>query len=78
MALVQDEDPIQTLGPDGTDEALRVSVSSWSPPRSANDLHSLGLEDLVEHATESLVPVMDENRRGVGLDSRSSDRFRAI
>ena len=57
---VDDEDPIQTLGPDRPNEPLRISISPWSTPRSSNDLDTLGLEDLVEHGAESLISVVNE------------------
>jgi hypothetical protein len=70
MAFVQDEDPVEALGPNRTNEPFCVSVGSWSSPWGANDLHPLGLEDLIEHGTESLVAIMDEEshwgRAGLG------------
>jgi hypothetical protein len=71
MTFVHDEDPVEALGPDRTNEPLRVSISPWSPPWSSKDLDTLGLEDLVEHATESLIPVVNEesHRRSSGFPS---------
>ena len=71
MAFVHDEDPVQTLSPDRPDKPLRIGIGPWSPPWSSNDLDALGLEDIVEHGTESLVPVMDEESqwRGPRLSS---------
>ena len=72
MAFVQDEDPIETLTSNGTNEPFCISVSPWSPPRRPNDLHILGLEDLVEHGTESLAVVVNEESQWscAGLSGR--------
>jgi hypothetical protein len=69
MALVHDEDPVEALGPDSTNEPLRIGIGPWGPPWSSNDLDTLGLEELVEHGAESLISVVNEepHRRSSGF-----------
>ena len=66
MALVHDEDPVETLGSDSTNEPFGIGIGPWRPPWSSNDLHTFGLEDLVEHGTESLVSVVNEESQRCG------------
>jgi hypothetical protein len=42
MSTTEDEHPVQTFTPDGSDEALGECVGPWSPERSADGPNSLG------------------------------------
>jgi len=58
MTFAHDEDPVEALGANSPDKALRVGVGSGGAPRSANDVHTFGFEDLIEDCTESLVSIV--------------------
>jgi hypothetical protein len=48
MAGVHDEDVVEALESDGSDESLGVGVGVRRPKRGSQDLGALGPEDLVE------------------------------
>jgi hypothetical protein len=77
MASTLDERPIQTLGPDGLDDPLRVGVGVGRPDRSPDYPCSLRVEDLVEWSDELGVPVTNEKPYGGGRSSRFIARFLA-
>ena len=59
MLFVQDQQPVETLGPNGADEALRHAVRLRGAKRSPNNLASGAAKHLVEPIGELLVPIAD-------------------
>jgi hypothetical protein len=60
VAAPDDQQPVQTLGPDRPDPALGVRVRRGCPHRRAEHLATVRAEDLVETAAELNVPVVDK------------------
>jgi hypothetical protein len=60
MASPEDHHTVEALGSRCADPPLGIRVRLRRPPRSADDLDALGLEDLVEARSEALVAVVDE------------------
>lgn len=60
MPFAQDENSIEALGANRSDEPFGIGVGLRCPPRRAQDLDPLGPEDLVEDWAEPLVPVMNQ------------------
>src|SRR6266545_6122228 len=60
MAAAQDQDPVEAVGADGADPALRVGIRVRRPNRRADHFHSLGTEHLVEPAAELRVAIVDQ------------------
>jgi hypothetical protein len=71
MAPVHDQQPVEALGADGADEALRNGVRSRCADRCADDLDALACEDRVEVACEFAVAVADLKARSGADRSRS-------
>ncbi len=42
MLVIQNEEPVETLRPNGSYEPLRYTIRLWCPKRSAHDLALLG------------------------------------
>jgi hypothetical protein len=75
VAAAEDKQPVETLGANGTNEALGVSVGLWRANRRVDDRDSFAAEDLVERGSEFSVAVVDHpgltGRLGEGgLDGR--------
>jgi hypothetical protein len=68
MASPEDHDTVEALGSHGADPSFGICVRLWRPPRGADDLDALGLEDLVEGRPEAIVAVLHEE----------ADRFRTV
>src|SRR2546425_10246238 len=67
----EDQDPIEAFAPQRSDEALGVRVGPRRPNRRSDDLDALASEDLVEHAGELCVAIVDqEPSRGGSLGER--------
>ena len=64
MPSVEDERPVEALGPHRLDHPFGVGVGVPGPDRGADDPHSLRAEDSVEWAAELRVPVSDEEPDG--------------
>ncbi len=62
VARAEDQQPIQTLPPHGADPALGIRIRAGGAQGSAEDLHALRGENLVEGHRVLLVPIMDQNR----------------
>jgi hypothetical protein len=62
MSATDDQQPVETLGADGADEALGIGVCLWRTDRRLDDIDALAAEDLV--------------KRGLNLLSRSWIRKR--
>src|ERR1019366_10564477 len=60
MPSVYNEEVVETLGADGPDEALRISIRVRCPKWSQKDLGTLGSEDLVEADHVLRITVSDE------------------
>jgi hypothetical protein len=60
VAAPDDQQPVQTLGPDRPHPALGVGVRRGRPHRRAEHLTTVRAEDLVEPAAELGVPVVDK------------------
>ena len=60
LAAARDQQPIEALSTDGTDEALGDGVRLRRSERRPDDLESLGSEDLVEGASELAVSIVDQ------------------
>jgi hypothetical protein len=60
VAASDDQQPVQTLGPDRPHPALGVRVRRGCPHRRAEHLATVRAEDLVETAAELGVPVVDK------------------
>jgi hypothetical protein len=66
MSAADDQQPVETLGADGADEALGLGVCSWRTDRRLDDIDAFAAEDLVKRGTELAVPVMDQEARPRG------------
>jgi hypothetical protein len=64
MAAAEDQDPVEAVGPDSANPALRkrvrVRVRVRSLNRRPDDLDALAAEDLVEGVAEPAVAIVDE------------------
>src|SRR2546425_6435286 len=73
LRTAADQDPIEAFAPQRADQALGVSVGPRCPNRRSDDIDALASEDIVEHAGELRVPIVDqEASRGGSLGERSS------
>ena len=63
MMSAEDQHPVQTFTPDGSDEMFSEGVCTGCPDRGADDPDALGAEDLLEAGRELGVPVADEEAR---------------
>jgi hypothetical protein len=57
MSAADDQQPVETLGADGADEALGVGVCLWRADGRMDHVDAFAAEDLVEGCTELAVPV---------------------
>src|SRR5919106_4559797 len=60
VATGEDEQPVEALGPNGSDPSLTESIGTRSPDGSADHLQPLGCEHVIEGTAELGVAVMDE------------------
>jgi hypothetical protein len=60
MSRVQDQQPVQTFGPNGPDEPFRDAVCLRSLKRRPNNTHLLGFKDGVEAARELAIAVANQ------------------
>jgi hypothetical protein len=60
MPLIQDEEPVQALGPHRPDPAFRVSIRSGRLHRRADHLAGRAAEDLIKGRRELAVPITHE------------------
>jgi hypothetical protein len=60
MFVVQDQQPVEALGANGTDEPLRHTVRLWRTKPCADDLHPAASKHLVEALGEFLVAVANQ------------------
>src|SRR5438046_9119637 len=65
MTAVQDQQPVQTLSADGSDEALRDRICLRRPHGRLDDPDSFAAEDLVEGAAVLAVAVADQEAYAV-------------
>jgi hypothetical protein len=65
MLAVRDQEPVQTLGPNGPYEAFRHRVRCWRASRRPHHLQPGAAKDRVEPAREFLVAISDEEPRRV-------------
>ena len=60
VAASEDEQPVETLGADGADEALSIGIRLRCADRRLDHLDRFTAEDLVEDGAELAVAVVDE------------------
>jgi hypothetical protein len=60
MPLIQDEEPVQALGPHRPDPAFRVSIRSGRLHRRADHLAGRATEDLIKGQRELAVSITHE------------------
>src|SRR5262249_12133978 len=60
VAAAEDQQPVETFGADGADEALGVGVCPWCADGRVDHFDPLAAEDLVEGGSELAVAVMDQ------------------
>jgi hypothetical protein len=60
MSTTEDEHLVQTLSPDGADEAFGKRIGTRRPDRSTNNSEALSTEDLIEAGGELGVSVTDQ------------------
>jgi hypothetical protein len=75
MTAVQDQQPVQTLGAHGSDEAFRDRVRLRCPHRRLHDADAFAAEDLVARAAVLAVAVADQER--TAWSEKSRPRLRA-
>ena len=79
MASVHDQDPVEAVGPDGTDEALGDRVRFWRSHWRLDDLDAFAGEDGVEVAGELAIAVADqEAKRSLSLLERPGELARLL
>src|SRR5688572_23297105 len=64
LLAIRDQEPVQTLGPNGPYETFRDCVRRWRSSRRPHDLQPGAVKDRVEPAGELLVAISDEKPRG--------------
>jgi hypothetical protein len=60
VAPVEDEEPVETLGAGGADEALGDCIRSWATDRCPDDLDAFAAEDGVEVTRELAVAIANQ------------------
>ena len=60
MALVEDEQLVQTLGSHGSNPALRMRIRIWGPRRREDDFQAFGAENGIKCVREFAVPIVNE------------------
>src|SRR5918996_3232508 len=75
VALSEDEQPVENLGPCRLDPALGDGVCSWRSDRGLDDPDPLRAEDLVEGGGELRVSVVDEEAK---IAARVGERHREV
>src|SRR6266516_1433898 len=60
VAATEDEQPVETLGADGADEALGIGIRLRCADRRVDHLDRFAAEDVVEEGAELAVAVVDE------------------
>src|ERR671936_169050 len=60
MAAADDQQPVETFGADGADEALGIGVRPWCADRRVDHLEAFAAEDLVEGDRELTVTIVDQ------------------
>ncbi len=63
MSAADDQQPVETLGADGADEALGIGVCLWRTDRRMDHFDAFAAEDLVKGGAELAVPVMEQEAR---------------
>jgi hypothetical protein len=77
VATGEDEQPVQALGPNGSDPSLAESVGARCPDGSADHLEPFACEHVIERTAELGVAVVDEERNGCSRSSRWNVKFLA-
>lgn len=77
MLAPDDQQPVEILGADGPDPALRVSVGVRCLDWRQHHIRALGAEDLVERSAELPVTVADEEAHPAPLLLHACKRLRA-
>jgi hypothetical protein len=81
VASREDKQPVEALGPDGSDPSLAEGVGTRRPDGRADPLEPLRTEDLIECTTELGVAVMNEKPQRLFAsveEEREVPRFWAI
>jgi hypothetical protein len=77
MAAVEDQQPVETLGSDGADEAFGDRVGLRRSHRCADDLDRFASEDDVEGARELAVANPDEEANRCDRSANTQASWRA-
>ena len=75
MALIEDENKVQALGPDGSDPALRDCVGSRRSEWRANLGNTNIAHPTIECGTVSAVPVMNEKSWRLAIPSTAFEHL---
>ncbi len=67
MLVVQDQQPVETLGANGPHKSLRHAIRLRRAKRRANDLQPTASKHLVKTVGEFLVPVPDQEAERLGV-----------
>jgi hypothetical protein len=75
MAMAQNEQPVQALGPDRPHPTFRVGVSPWRSDWCLDHLDAFGAKHLIEAGGERGVPVPDEESDGATSVDEITDQI---
>jgi hypothetical protein len=77
VAPVEDEEPVETFGAGGADEALGDRIRFGRPDRCPDNLDPFTPEDGVEVTREFAVAIADQERTGVARSGKVQTSWRA-
>src|SRR5262245_42201200 len=71
MRLIQDEQPVETLVPDGSYESLRDPIRLWRAKRRAHDLNLFCPKHFIESCCELPISVPNQEPEGFWAIAKS-------
>jgi hypothetical protein len=77
MPAPDDQQPVQALGTDRADPALRIGIRIGRPHRRQQDLGAFCAEHVVEAAAELRIPVAEQEAQSSSRPPSASSRLRA-
>jgi hypothetical protein len=77
VAPVENEEPIETLGADGADEALCDRIRLGRPDRCPDDLDAFAVKDGVEVTRELGIAIADQEANWVARSGKVQTSWRA-